>query len=207
MVAHQFGVHDLDERLTRIQRGGQRPARVRAFLTSVGELLDHRQRDVGLEQRHAHVPAARPLMFSSDRLRLAGDPPERFGQSFGQAIEQKWYLSRDHCQFDSWTGPIRRRSGNPVTAGIKLPDYSQTSRSSRLVIAPTTADSSWCPLCQRRSALAAAAFCLSRRRRRGSGVRRCCNRQARGPTSSPRCIALEHPAAVRSARAVRELAH
>ncbi len=53
--AHEFVVDDLDERLARRQALVDFLADD-ACLHAVDEVLDHRQRHVGLEQRHPHLP-------------------------------------------------------------------------------------------------------------------------------------------------------
>ena len=56
LLAHdrdQFVVDDLDQRLARRQAANHFLAQ-RLVAYGVDELLDHRQRDVGFEQRHAH---------------------------------------------------------------------------------------------------------------------------------------------------------
>ena len=68
---------------------------LRLFITSwprarslhlVDEILDHRQRDIGLQQRHAHF-AQRLLDVLLAQARLAGNPAQGLGKSFTQGVK------------------------------------------------------------------------------------------------------------------------
>ncbi len=73
--AFQLGLDDLHERLARGQAARHLGAD-RTFLDAVDEILDHRQRNVGLEQGHAHF-AQRILDVVFSQLGLAGDMAQR----------------------------------------------------------------------------------------------------------------------------------
>ena len=86
--AHQSGelvVHHADHRLA----GGEAADHLlaeRALLDVRDEFLDHRQRDVGLEQRHAHF-AQRFLHVGFGQARLAAQRLDDAGKPVGEIVE------------------------------------------------------------------------------------------------------------------------
>ena len=66
----QLLVQDADECLARSEAGGDFGAE-RLLLDALDEGLDHRQRDIGLEQRHAHFAQALTDVFLGDAAAAA----------------------------------------------------------------------------------------------------------------------------------------
>ncbi|MDR6179696.1 hypothetical protein QE393_002956 [Pseudomonas sp. SORGH_AS 211] len=81
----EFGAHDLHEGLPRRQALGHLGAD-RPLLDPVDELLDHRQGDVRLEQRHAHL-AQGVLDVVFGELGLAGNVAQALGQAVCEILE------------------------------------------------------------------------------------------------------------------------
>ena len=87
-LAHQLGelaVHHADQRLTRRQAADDFRAE-RGGAHRVDEMLHHRQRDVRLEQRHAHF-AQRLLDVRFGHARFAADGLDDLREARGQGIE------------------------------------------------------------------------------------------------------------------------
>jgi hypothetical protein len=78
---NEFLVNDPHELLTRIQRGRDRLAQG-PVLDLGEEILDHRQRDVRLDERHPHIAQGITDVFLRE-LCLARDAAERLGKPFG----------------------------------------------------------------------------------------------------------------------------
>ncbi|MCY1174563.1 hypothetical protein D9M73_147700 [compost metagenome] len=79
--AFQLGLDDLHEGLARRQAARHLGADS-AFLDRIDEVLDHRQGDVGFEQRHAHfAQGVFDVVFS--QLGLAGDMAQRLRETVG----------------------------------------------------------------------------------------------------------------------------
>ncbi len=79
--AFEFGLDDLHERLARCQAARHLGADG-AFLDRIDEVLDHRQGDVGFEQRHAHF-AQGVFDVVLGQFRLAGDMAQRLRETVG----------------------------------------------------------------------------------------------------------------------------
>ena len=79
--AFEFGLDDLHERLTRRQAARHLGADS-AFLDRIDEVLDHRQGDVGFEQRHAHF-AQGVFDVVLGQFGLAGDMAQRLRETVG----------------------------------------------------------------------------------------------------------------------------
>ena len=89
-AAHQrgeFAVHDADQRLARRQRAGDLGAD-RLFPDDVDEVPDHRQRDVGFEQREPHF-AQRVLDVVVGEPRLSAQLLDDAGKSLGEIVEHR----------------------------------------------------------------------------------------------------------------------
>ncbi|MNL11557.1 hypothetical protein D3C87_1323970 [compost metagenome] len=79
--AFEFGLDDLHEGLARRQAARHLGADS-ALLDRIDEVLDHRQSDVGFEQRHAHfTQGVFDVVFS--QLGLAGDMAQRLRETVG----------------------------------------------------------------------------------------------------------------------------
>ena len=78
-------MHYADERLARRQAADHFLAE-RLGAHRVDEMLDHRQRHVGLEQRHAHL-AQRVLDVRLGEARLAADRLDDLREPRGQVVE------------------------------------------------------------------------------------------------------------------------
>ena len=105
-AAHQRGelaMHDADQRLARRQRADDFLAE-RLLRHRRDEVLDHRQRDVGFEQREAHF-AQRVLDVVFGEPRLAAQRLDDARQAFGQIVEHAF----EH--------PGRRAPGAAIDAG------------------------------------------------------------------------------------------
>jgi hypothetical protein len=81
----ELAVHEADERLPRREARDDILAQ-RLVLDRCDEILDHRQRDVGFEQRDAHF-AQRVLDVLFGEPRLAADLLDDLREACGQVIE------------------------------------------------------------------------------------------------------------------------
>jgi hypothetical protein len=78
-------LHDLQERLPGAEAARDLlPDGTR--LDRIDKLFHHRQRDVGLEERHAHL-AQRALDVVLRQARLAADTAQALGEAIGQVLE------------------------------------------------------------------------------------------------------------------------
>ena len=111
-------VDDLDDLLGRVER----PADLLAtgpLLDRGHELLDHGQRDVGLEQRDPDL-AAVASMSASDSRPL----PRRFLKVSARRSERVANTSQPKCEY-SWRGGTRRDRG-PTSSACRAPDASDS---------------------------------------------------------------------------------
>ena len=88
LTAHelgQFAMHHADQRLAGSERADHLLPH-RLFLDAGDEVLDHRQRDIGLQQRHAHL-AQHVGDVVLGQARLAAQGLDDAAEPLGQVVE------------------------------------------------------------------------------------------------------------------------
>ena len=106
---YQLPMQDADERLSRRQAGGHFGAEC-AHLDAVDEALDDRQRDIRLEQRHAHFAQRLGDVLFGDTA-AAAQGLNGAGQALGQLVEHGAALRRRAALYSLWMTDYKDRRG------------------------------------------------------------------------------------------------
>ena len=98
-----------------------------AFAHLGDEILHHRQRDIGLEQRDAHLAQGRVDIGLAQRA-APRQPSEDIAQPFGQPLEHQIPMAKTA---QNTKAPVRETRGRTGPLGAKLPNFLRRAETSR----------------------------------------------------------------------------